>query len=415
MSASEVIVIIGGGLAAYHTAVSVCDNTALSVIVLSEESTNPYDRPPLSKGMLKDRDEPVWLDLNNRLTDSRIDWRLNCRAISLDRDDQIVKTESESVRYDYLVFATGSRPRSFSGVKDDSRIISIRTLSDVERIKHCLDLVSGRPSVALIGAGFIGLEAASSLSKSCDVAVFESQNSLLSRVMPVNLSEQLLDLHKSNGVTLHLGSNNVSIDPKESSVNVSWGDTSRGVFDFVIMGIGVLPNSELALDSGLQVDNGIVVDDVLRTSDPRVFAVGDCCRYRSTLYQTHVRVESWRSAVRQGEFVGKFLAGISDQFLDVPWFWSDQYDSSIQMSGLPGFGSRFVERVDGEVVMAFELNDADQVTSVCGLAPGNGVAKHIKLSEMLIEERLVVDPSLLADAKVNLKQILKDSRSEASV
>lgn len=257
----------------------------------------------------------------------------------------------------------------------------------------------------MIGGGFIGLELASSARKlGTEVAVIEALPHLLTRGVPAEIAGVLHERHVAEGVSFHFDARISGI--ADVGVVLSNGTMVRA--DRVVVGIGTVPNTELAGAAGLAVDNGIAVDTTLATSDPDIFAAGDCCSFPHPLYDgRRVRLESWRSAQAQGTFAARNMLGAGEPISDVPWFWSDQYDLSLQIAGLAEGAVTHVRREPkDDAFVLFHLGPDGRLLAASGLGPGNAVAKDIRLAETLIARRAHPEPTALADPAVNLKRLL---------
>ncbi len=379
------------------------------VVLIGTEPTLPYERPPLSKAVLLGN-----ADRSPRPTDADafaaagIDVRTATTATGLDLAAQAVTLgDGETIGYRAAVISTGARPRRL--VLDptvDGRIHYLRTESDALAVRRRLV-----PDVLLvvIGGGFIGLEvAAAAVARGCRVVVVEAAPRLLSRALPAPVAELIERRHRSAGVDVRLATAVVAARPAGEGVELELDDGTSVTGDLVVAGIGVVPETELAESAGLAVDNGIVVDARLATSDPHVFAAGDCCSFPHPLYDARIRLESWRTALEQGTHAARSALGGRDGYAAVPWFWSDQYDLGLQMAGLAiGVELEVLrERPDGGLLW-FGLGPADRLLAVAGVGAGTSVAKDVKVAERLIARRVVVEPGVIADPQADLKRLLR--------
>jgi anthranilate 1,2-dioxygenase ferredoxin reductase subunit len=337
------IVIVGGGVAAYRALHRILELDPLcEVTLVSDEDRPAYERPMLSKELLTS-DRPLRsLALQGSFPNAR--QLLSTRAVKIDRVQKTVMlSNGGKVGYDKLILATGSRPRRLEiDTPATDRLQYLRTAVDAERLKP---LLSEGKSIAIIGGGFIGLEvAASARSRAVQTVVLEAQERLLARVAPIALSDWLLRLHTKNGVDVRLCSQVTRIE--EDHVSPKMRITTSGaevVADVVLVGIGIVPNVEVARDCGLAVDGGIEVDIHGRTSDPNVFAAGEATQYPLARLGLLTRSECWTTASEQGTIAGEAALGIFGAgYLDLPWLWSDQYQASIQYIGIPLSAARLV-------------------------------------------------------------------------
>lgn len=397
------MVIIGAGECGTRAAIALREaGYAGAVTLLGGEAHAPYERPPLSKHAITAA-APVAKAIggSERLAAAGIDFRPGCEVLGLDRAARQVVLAGTTVPYERLLLATGARPRPLPGA-DGPTVATLRTLDDAARIRAALG--PGRQLV-VIGGGFIGLElAASARQLAAEVAVIEAMPRLLSRGVPAEVAQMLEARHRAQGVRLHFGARFAAI----AAAGVELADGSLVPADLVVVGIGALPNTELAAAAGLAIDNGIAVDATLATSDPTIFAAGDCCSFPQPLYDgRRVRLESWRSAQEQGTLAARNMLGAAESITAVPWFWSDQYELSLQIAGLADGTASHVRRElkDGAFVL-FHLDADGRLLAASGIGTGNAVAKDIRLAEMLIARRAHPNPADLADPAVNLKRLL---------
>jgi 3-phenylpropionate/trans-cinnamate dioxygenase ferredoxin reductase subunit len=259
--------------------------------------------------------------------------------------------------------------------------------------------------IAIIGGGFIGLElAASARQRGCTVTVIEMAPRLLMRGVPAAIAEAIGERHRREGVEVVMGIAIAAIEPGA----VQLADSRVVAADTIIAGIGSIPETALASAAGLAVDNGIAVDERLATSDPDIFAIGDCASFPHPLYGgRRIRLEAWRNAQDQGAFVAGSLLGAGEAYRAVPWFWSDQYDLHLQIAGLVDAGSSTVVRDLGEGArVQFHLTDDGRLVAASSLGRLGLVAKEVRLAEMLIAKGARPDPASLASSKFKLKALL---------
>jgi 3-phenylpropionate/trans-cinnamate dioxygenase ferredoxin reductase subunit len=258
----------------------------------------------------------------------------------------------------------------------------------------------------LIGAGLIGLETAAELTRrGMSVTVLEAGPRALGRALPADVAEVVSDRHREAGVTLRFGVGIGSVDAD----GVTLTDGSKLTSDLTVCAIGVTPETALAEAAGLSCANGILVDARLATTDPAIFAAGDCAAVDHPRYG-RFRFETWRNACDQGTLAARSMLGQDAVFDALPWFWSDQFDLGLQTVGLHEPSRRAIRRdLSQGGWIRFELDGAGTLVAACGIGPGNAVAKDIRLAEKLIEKGAVVAPEFLADSTANLKSALKDA------
>ncbi len=404
------VVIIGAGEAGLRVAQALREEGFTGpVTLLGEEAHLPYGRPPLSKRVLTADLEFRPLTSAEQIAADNIDLRLNAKAIHLDTTSkQITLADRSTIVYDTAVLATGAIPRRLSTPgADQVGVQYLRTWDDAMALKESL---SQGVRVVVVGAGFIGLElAAASLKRQATVTVIEFLPRVLGRAVPETLAADVAQRHRDEGVILLLGRViECFAKAEDGSTRISLDGGEELIADVVIAGIGAQPESSLAVSAGITIDNGIAVDDFLRTSDPDVYAVGDACSFPHALYGgRRVRLEAWRNAFEQAGYVAAVIAGTTvEPFRKVPWFWSDQYDGILQVSGLSDEGVTTVERPFPGSRLLFHLADDGRLVAISSWGTNKRVAKDARVAEMLIAARAHPDPSLLADPDVELRSLL---------
>jgi len=318
------------------------------ITLVGDEEFLPYQRPPLSKAYYKGEVglEKLAIKGADYYAKANVDVFLGRRAESIDRaTKEVVLDGDERIGYDKLIIATGTRARYLPIEGGDlPQVKYLRTVKDVDAIKG--HLVSGSKLV-VVGAGYIGLEvAASAVKQSVEVTVLETMDRVLARVTSPIVSEFYQDMHHQEGVDIRLGARLEKFESGDGVSTAVLSDGGRLEFDCAIVGIGVVPNAELAERAGLACDNGIVVDQFTRTEDPDIYAVGDCSNHPSLIYNRRIRLESVPNAVGQAKTAANSICGNDVPYDQLPWFWSDQYDTKLQTAGLMQGYDDF--SVDGE-------------------------------------------------------------------
>ncbi|RQR27576.1 NAD(P)/FAD-dependent oxidoreductase [Burkholderia sp. Bp9142] len=397
------MVIIGAGECGTRAAFELREQGWQGAIVLiGAEPGMPYERPPLSKptsdGVCH---RPVCDDTEFRA--AGIEYLGGLDVEVLDRAHRCVRlADGRSVAYGKVLLATGARPRPLPCPGGD-RALTFRTLPDAETLYR--RTVNAR-HVAVIGAGLIGMELAATMrATGIDVTVIEAGPRPLGRAVPEALAARLYARHCDAGVRF-LFNANVSSIPGDGVV---LSDGKAVDADVVVAAIGVLPETLLAERAGLAVNNGIVVDATLATSDPDIFAAGDCARVPSRYANgIPLRLESWRNAREQGVHAARTMLGDDAGFDAVPWFWSDQYDLGLQVVGIPVPDQRnIVRRLSSDAELLFQLADDGSVRCASGLGVGNRVARDIKLAEWLIARGVRTSPEVLQDPDTNLRSLIR--------
>ncbi|MEP6962611.1 MAG: FAD-dependent oxidoreductase [Acidobacteriota bacterium] len=391
-------IIVGGGQGGFQTAVSLrAAGYQEPITIVGEEAHLPYQRPPLSKGMLTGKQQERHAVLRpaefyatqkiELITDARV-------ALIHPATQEVVLAAGSRLKYDALVLATGARNRMLAGV---DRAIYLRTLGEAAEVRQ---RVAEAASVAVIGGGFIGLEvAAAARSLGKPVTVIEAAPALMGRVVAPVVSEYFRRRHEEQGVRILL---NATVERVETDTLVL-GDGTVVPAEVLIAGIGVLPNDDLARAAGLAVSNGISVDQNLRTADERIYAIGDCAEYPNVFAGARVRLESVQNAVDQAACVAKAIVGQAAPYESVPWFWSDQFDIRMQMVGICTGFDQVVTRGDVESrkfsVFYYRGGKLAAVDSL------NRPAEHL-LARKIIAARLSISPEQAADDSYDLKNVL---------
>lgn len=380
-----------------------------SITLVGSEPHLPYERPPLSKEAMTSGKAPTIKAIANaaRLAEHRIDLKGSTTVISIDRANRSVRLgDGSDLAYDKLLVATGSIPRKLPMSGLGARCVYLRTFDDALLIRqHLREGVR----IAIVGGGFIGLELAASARKlGADVTVVEAQPRILMRGVPEEIAAIVHERHVTEGVEIVCGDGIAAIEDDGNSVRIALSSGRTVVANLAIVGIGAVPVTALAETAGLALNNGISVDARLRTSDPHIFAAGDCCSFPLAVYgDRRVRLEAWRSAQEHGALAARNMLGAEEAHASVPWFWSDQYGLTLQIAGLPDEGERTVRRDLGDgAFILFHLRDDGRLVAASGIGPDNTVARDIRLAEMLIGKSARPDPEALESSVVKLKSLL---------
>ncbi len=403
---SDGVVIVGAGQAGFQVAAALrAEGYEAPIALIGDESSLPYQRPPLSKGYLTGKQdiESTALRPLAFYESHRIELVTGARATAVDRVGRAVSLASgRKLHYETLVLAVGARNRilrvngaELDGIcylRTDAEAVDIR-----QRLEHARDIV-------VIGGGFIGLElaaAARTLGKS--VRVLEIQPRLMPRVVSKILSDFYRDLHASRGVEVSLGVGLSEIVGQQGKVSeVILSDGSACPADLVLVGVGVVPNSELASDAGLSASNGIVVDEHLRTEDQSIYAIGDCSNHPNPFAGAQVRIESVQNAVDQAKWVAAGILGRSEKYRAVPWFWTDQFDIKLQMAGLSIGSADVVTRgeLESRKFSLFYFREGRLAAVDSVNRPGDHLA-----GRKLIGAGIGITPEQAADPSVDLKAL----------
>jgi 3-phenylpropionate/trans-cinnamate dioxygenase ferredoxin reductase subunit len=367
-------VIVGGGLAGAKAAETLrTEGFDGEVVLFGSEPERPYERPPLTKGYLQGKDdrESVFVHKADWYDQHNVDLRSGVTVAMIDPAAHLVTFDGGTIGYDRLLLATGAHARRLDipGAGLDN-VRYLRTLPESEALRA--RFTSGA-RVVIVGAGWIGLEtAAAARTAGCSVTVVEPKPGALHDALGPELGAKFADLHRAHGVEFRFGESAAEFRAAGSGVaQVSSVVTSSGAelpADLVVIGIGAVPNDGLARSAGLDVDNGVVTDSALRTSDPDIFAAGDAARFYLPLLGQHVRVEHWSNALNGGKAAASSMLGQPVEYNRVPYFYSDQYDLGMECAGLPTPGSydQVVYRGDSTALefIAFWLNQGRLVAGM---------------------------------------------------
>jgi 3-phenylpropionate/trans-cinnamate dioxygenase ferredoxin reductase component len=411
---SKHILILGAGHAGGVAAAALIQaGFAGQVTLLGQETHPPYERPPLSKEVLAGIApfEKTYLRPLAFYADAGIKLRRGETAVAIDRQAQRVKLASgETVPYDALLLTLGARARRLPVPGGGhGRVFYLRDIADSLALRARFEVSK---HITVIGAGFIGLEAAAVARKrGLAVTVLEMQREPIQRVAAPEIGHFLANLHRGNGVDLRtgIGVNAIEETGGELRLALSTGERSTGeslATDNVLVGIGALPNTELAAEAGLAVEDGVVVDEFGRTSDPAIYAAGDVTRHWNPLLKRRIRLEAWQNAQNQAIAVAKVMAGGHEPFAEIPWFWTDQYDVNLQMAGSPESWDSLVWRgtTMEKSFTVFYLKDGKPVA--CNTV-NNG--RDMRFARELVAKGRTIDPVRLADKTVKLQDLVREN------
>ena len=404
--ADTTVVIVG----ASHAAVQAIDTLRREghtgrIVLVGDEPSLPYNRPPLSKKYFSGELERERLLLRSAhfYEQAKVEVKLGVRATAIDRTDQRLRlSDGAELRYDKLLLCIGSRNRLLDVPGKDLRGIHyLRTMADVDDIRG---EIPGARRLVVVGAGYIGLEAAASARHlGLDVTVLEMADRPMNRVVAPEISAFYQRRHEREGVHLFCNTSVTSfVGAEDGRVRAVACGEREFPCDFVIVGVGIVPESTLAASAGLRCENGITVDDACQTSDPNIYAAGDCTCHPSVRYGRRLRLESVDNAVEQAKTAATNICGKAARHTHVPWFWSDQYDLKLQIAGLSTGYDQAVIRGDpegGKFALYYlaqgELLAVDAVNS----------PKDFMTGKKWIAERKRPDPAKLADIDVDLKTL----------
>jgi 3-phenylpropionate/trans-cinnamate dioxygenase ferredoxin reductase component len=409
---AKAYVIVGASLAGATAAVTLREAGADgTVVVIGAEREPPYERPPLSKAYLRG-DSPFDKALVRPAAfyrEHRIEMMLGTRVTRVDTAQRVVELDDQRpVPFDTLLLATGARNRVLSTPGADLEgIYSLRTIHDADRIRA--EMRPGRSAV-VVGTGFIGSEVAASLRQAgVDVVTVDPAKTPLFRVLGETVGAALAALHGAHGVR-SIFEDSVAAFQGERRVSRVVTKTGRRLeCDFVVAGVGVEPEVEMLAGSGIRIDNGVVVDEYCQTNVSGVYAAGDVANHYQPLFGRHIRIEHWQNAIKQGAAAARNMVGQHVPYDEVPWFWSDQYDTNLQYAGFHTKWDRLIlrGRVDSGSFLACYINDG-RIDAVAGVNRGKDVRRAIAL----IKDRRAVNLEKLADESIDLRSMSASSEAK---
>jgi 3-phenylpropionate/trans-cinnamate dioxygenase ferredoxin reductase subunit len=399
------IVIVGAGHAGGRAAEALrAAGFTGQVTLIGSETHLPYERPPLSKDLLAGKITPdrTYIKPAAFYEEAKIELRLGATVAEIDRTAQRLRlAEGGTMPYDKLLLTTGARPRRLAVPgSEDAPVFYLRDIDDALALRQA---IGPGKHLAVVGAGFIGLEAAAIARRlDCTVTVIELAQTPLARVAAPEIGGFFADLHRRNGVDLRTGQSVNAIDAWDGKIAVATSTGSALMADALLVGIGAVPNTELARAAGLVVDDGIVVDQFGFTMDPNIFAAGDVTRHFNPLLGRSVRLEAWQNAQNQAIAVAKIMAGGETPYAELPWFWSDQYDVNFQTAGAPERWDQLVWRGKAEDGR-FTLFYLDGGVPVAGATVNN--ARDMRFVKLLVTQGKPVDAARLGDPAVKLQDL----------
>ena len=402
----ETFVIVGASLAGGGAAATLRqEGFDGKVILIGAEPQPPYERPPLSKDYLRGESlfEQALVQPPDFYGENGIETRFGVRAKRVDAAEKVVELgDGESVAYDKLLIATGGRNRRFPipGL-DPEGIYDLRTVADCERIRH--EVAPGRKAV-VVGMGFIGSEVAASLRQSgVEVVVVDRNKVPLRRVLGEEVGRVIEGIHRDHDATLIFEDTVAAFEGADRMERVVTQGGRRIECDFVVVGLGVEPVTELLAGTGAEIDNGIVVDEFCRTGVEGIYAAGDVANHYHPVFERRIRVEHWQNALNQGPAAAQSMLSQGKPYDEVPWFWSDQYEFNLQYTGFHTEWDELIVRgsMEERNFVAFYLKDR-QVLAAVALNRG----RDLRRSMRLIKAQRPVDATRLQDPDVDLRELL---------
>ena len=402
---SETFVIVGASLAGGGAAATLRqEGFDGRVILIGVEPQPPYERPPLSKEYLRGEFsfESALLHPSRFYDENSIETRFGVRATRIDAAEKMVDLDSgERVAYDKLLIATGGRNRRFlfPGL-DLEGIYDLRTVADSDRIRA--EIAPGRKAV-VVGMGFIGSEVAASLRQSgVDVVVVDRNKVPLRRVLGQEVGRVIEGIHRDHGVSMIFEDKVAAFEGTGRVERVTTAGGRRIKCDFVVVGLGTEPVTDLLVGTGVEIDNGVVVDEYLRTGVEGIYAAGDVANHYHQVFDRRIRVEHWQSALKQGPAAARNMLERGGPYDEIPWFWSDQYEHNLQYAGFHTEWDELVVRgsMDERNFVAFYRKD-ERVLAAVAINRGTDLRRSIPL----IKAQQPVDAAKLCDLAVDLRTL----------
>jgi 3-phenylpropionate/trans-cinnamate dioxygenase ferredoxin reductase subunit len=400
-------VVIGAGHAGGR-AVEAMRNAGFEgeIVLVGAEKHLPYERPPLSKEILQAKSDYIfpYIRPQEYFDEQKIELRLGNTATAIaPMAKSVTLANGETISYDKLLLTTGGRVRTLPLPGDNlNGVHYLRTLDE----GHAIEAALGKgKKLVVIGGGFIGLEvAASARQRGGSVNVLEIADRLMGRGVPHSISQYFLDLHLSNGVDIHLGT---GVERIEGDGVVSGITTSTGEHldaDMVVIGIGIIPETDLAEDAGLKVKNGIIVDEFCRTSATDIYAAGDVTSHFSPFAGRHIRLEAWQCAQNMAIAAAKIMCGEEAAYSEVPWMWSDQFGTNLQVAGLPDTWDNIVGRGDAASgnYIGFVLNGGNISGAIALNQP-----RDLRLARRMMDAGKEYTAAELADTANSIRELSK--------
>ena len=399
------ILIVGAGQATGQLLISLKQKKYKGKIkVFADEKYYPYQRPPLSKKYLSGElsYERLFIKQRKFFDELDVEFNLSCRVKKISTNKRQIQTKEGQHNYERLVIATGTRPRRISiDLQESKNIYYLRNIEDAEKIKHS---IKKNQSIVIIGGGYIGLEvAATAIKFGCEVTVIEQQDRVMKRVVSKEVSNFFEDYHLSQGVRFIFNDeiNSIKRVNNKHEISLSTGKIIHA--DSILVGIGGIPNTEIAENTDIEINNGISIDSKCKTNINNIFSMGDCTNFWSELYGKKIRLESVQNAIDQAKVLADNIMNIDSRYDSVPWFWSDQYDLKLQIAGLSEGYDETILRGDKKT----------KSFSCLYLKEGKIIAidainrpKDFIQSKVLIQEKRRIDREKASNDDIELKQFI---------
>ena len=399
------ILIVGAGQATGQLLISLKQKKYKGKIkVFADEKYYPYQRPPLSKKYLSGElsYERLFIKQRKFFDELDVEFNLSCRVEKISTNKKQIQTKEGQHNYERLVIATGTRPRRISiDLHESKNIYYLRNIEDAEKIKNS---IKKNQSIVIIGGGYIGLEvAATAIKFGCEVTVIEQQDRVMKRVVSKEVSNFFEDYHLSQGVRFIFNDeiNSIKRVNNKHEISLSTGKIIHA--DSILVGIGGIPNTEIAENTDIEINNGISIDSKCKTNINNIFSMGDCTNFWSELYGKKIRLESVQNAIDQAKVLADNIMNIDSIYDSVPWFWSDQYDLKLQIAGLSEGYDETILRGDKKTKSFSCLYLKEE--KIIAIDAINRPKDFIQ-SKVLIQEKRRIDREKASNEDFELKQFI---------
>tara|TARA_Y100000590_G_C15734885_1_gene1018225 strand:+ start:742 stop:1959 length:1218 start_codon:yes stop_codon:yes gene_type:complete len=402
------VIIVGAGHAGGRLTVNLFKNNFQGeVILFGDEPYEPYERPPLSKSFLSNKKEISDFNIFNSeiYENKKFSIKLKNKIYKIDFENKkVYDFNGFSYRYDKIIFSNGASPKKIS-IKNSNALNYLRTIDDSIKIRSNLKNIK---NLVIIGAGFIGLEIASTIKQDYPdkiIHIIDSSDNILARNSNTNIREKIYNLHESNGIKFYFNSviKEIILDSKNQLNKIVLSNSEEIIVDLITVGIGVVPNIELIENSKIEISNGIKVSEYLQTNLEDVYAIGDVANYKSLFNNDYIREESWNNAEKQALILSKNLIENKFSYDEIPWFWTDQFENNFQILGnINSFDSVFQRVYDDNKSIEFY----SKKNNIIGAFAQN-MGRDIKITREIIKNNISCDFDLLRNPDYNLKNILK--------
>ena len=401
------VIIIGGGQAGSMLSIALRQNKySGSILLVSNECHIPYQRPPLSKNFLTDNTsiESLYFKSSSYYKKNQIDMLLNSHVISINKGRKSISLkEGKELYYDKLVIATGSKLNKVGLKSANDESYLLKTIDDSVKIRSLLDK---QQEIAIVGAGYIGLEiAAAAIKKNNRVVIIEADSRVMSRSVCPETSQFYESIHKKEGVKFFFNSLVKDIDQNNNEKIISLDSHESIKTEQVIVGVGVKPRVKIALEADLDCRDGILVNEFCQTSDDSIYAIGDCANYPNSIYNLRLRLESVQNAIEHAKIAAAKISETELANHQIPWFWSDQYDIKLRIAGINMGYENYVFRgnIDEEKFSVFYMKE-DRIIAVETINDN----KSFALSKKLIKDQVSIPLDVIKDKDSDLKIFLNE-------